>query len=379
MEVYMIRYLTAGESHGEKLTGIIEGFPANIDIKIENINKELKRRQVGYGRSERMKLEMDEIKVLSGLSEGKTTGNPISFTIENRGRNIPLKEVLKPRPGHSDLVGLIKYNQVGARNVLERASARETAIRVGVGAFCKEFLKIFNIEIYSHVIEIGKEKSELNYYRGLKLEDFERAETSPVRVVEKNFETRSMEEIARAKKDGNSLGGKIEIVVKNIPLGLGSYANWDRKLDGIIAYSLMGIQGIKAIEFGQGTRSSNIYGDDFQDEIFYDKEKGIKRKQNFAGGIEGGMSTGEDLVIRLTMKPIPTLKKGLRTIDIISKEASRTNYERSDVTAVPACSIVAENVLAIVLMDEFLKLIAGDFKEEIVKRYNEYMDYVGEK
>ncbi len=375
----MVRFLTAGESHGEKLTGIIEGFPANIEIDINRVNKELTRRQLGYGRSARMAIEKDEIEVLSGLSKGKTTGNPISFTIKNRGRNIPLEEVFKPRPGHSDLVGLIKYNQEGARNILERASARETATRVGVGAFCKEFLRVFNIEIYSHVISLGRSKSEINYYNGLRMEAFDLVDSSPIRTVDKNFEKRAIGEIEGAKLDGNSLGGQVELIVKNLPLGLGSYVNWDRKLDGKISQSLMGIQGIKAVEFGQGTRSGSIDGASYQDEIFYEKGRGFLRRQNFAGGIEGGMSTGDDLVIRLTMKPIPTLKKGLATIDINTKQEAKTRYERSDITAVPACSVVAENVVAIVLMDEFLRVISGDFKEEIVERYNKYMEYVREK
>lgn len=373
----MLRYLTAGESHGDRLVAIIEGFPANVKIDLENINRELKRRQMGYGRSERMELESDRVEIISGLRNNMTTGNPISFTIENKGKNIELTELKNPRPGHADLVGLMKYNQGGGRNTLERASARETALRVAVGAFSREFLREFEIDIKSHIIGIGSKSSPVDYYNNLDKGLLDKVDESSLRIVHKDFEEEAIREINRAKEAGDSLGGYIEVIVSNLPLGLGSYTNWDRKLDALLAYNLMGIQAIKSVEFGLGLGSASFLGSDYQDEIYYDG--GIKRYSNYAGGIEGGVSNGEDLVIRLSMKPIPTLKKGLRTINIDSKKEAKTHYERSDVLALPACSVVCENVVALVLMDEILKLTGGDFMEEIIDRYNKYLNYLKEK
>lgn len=370
----MIRFLTAGESHGNCLIGIIEGIPANLYLDIDFINNELKRRQGGFGRSDRMKIENDKVKILSGVNNNLTTGNPISILIENRGRNIELVEITKPRPGHGDLVGALKYNQKGGRNILERASARETAMRVALGSICKLLLRELNISIYSHVINIGGVVGEINYYNGLNLDDLDLADKSELRVLDKESEKKMIKKIEEAKEEGNSLGGTIEIIGINIPVGLGSHINWERKLDARLAAALMGIQGIKAVEIGLGTYASKVYGSSFQDEIIYTDK--YRRKTNNAGGIEAGISNGEDIVLRATMKPIPTLRQPLETVDMITKEKALAQFERSDVCAVPSASIVAENMVAYIIADEILRKFGGDFIEELILNYNNYIKYL---
>lgn len=371
----MVRFLTAGESHGETLTGIIDGIPANIYLDIDFINKELKRRQMGYGRSSRMQLEIDEVNILSGISKGFTTGSPITVSIKNRGTNIELVEVTKPRPGHGDLVGALKYNQKGARNIIERASARETAMRVALGSICKLLLKEFNINIYSHVINIGGISSNVNYYKGLKTEELIRADESSIRVIDKNSEEKMIRKIQEAKEKGDTLGGTIEIIAKNIPTGLGSHTNWDTKLDARLAAACISIQGIKGVEFGLGNLAASTPGSEFHDEIFYDDNK-YKRRTNNAGGIEAGISNGEDIIIRATMKPIPTLMKPLETVDMITKEKTIAQFERSDVCAVPSASIVAESMIAYIITDELIKKFGGDSLEEIKTNYYNYLKYL---
>ena len=368
----MFRFLTGGESHGEGLIGIIEGFPANMYFDIDYINQELCRRQKGYGRSNRMSIEKDEALVLSGVNHKYTTGNPISIMIKNRGTNIDLVEITRPRPGHGDLAGALKYNQKGGRNVLERASARETAMRVAIGSICKLFLKEFNISIYSHVIQIGDTKAMKNYYNRITKDDLIKADKSPVRVLDKKSEGLMIEKIEEAKKNGDTLGGIIEVIGTSIPVGLGSYTNWDRKLDGKIAQSILSIPGIKGIEFGLGFDTSNILGSEYHDEIFYGNN-GYYRETNNAGGIEGGVSNGEDIVFRAVMKPIPTLRKPLKTIDMKTKETVFAQFERSDVCAVPSASIVAESMFAYVLAGEMMLKLGGDSMEEIRANYENYM------
>lgn len=372
----MITFQTAGESHGQYLTGVISGIPSNLSFDYDFINRELKRRQSGYGRSQRMDIEEDNIKVLSGLSDNKTTGNPISILIKNKGRNIPLKEIYKPRPGHGDLIGTLKYNLDGGRNVLERASARETAMRVALGGICKLLLKEFNIEIFSHVINIGGITSDTDYYNGLDLEKLNLTSLyeKSLRVVDKT-ENEMMEKIHSAKKEGNSLGGSIEIIVRNTPSGLGSHISWDRRLDALLSYGLMSIPGIKAIEFGLGVESADISGKIMQDEITFENLQ-YKRLSNNSGGIEAGISNGEDIVVRLHMKPIPTLKIPLETIDIRTKEKSKAISERSDVCAVPAAGIVGEAMVAHILASEFMRKFGGDSIEEITRNHISYMDYI---
>ncbi len=366
----MIRFLTAGESHGESLIGIIEGIPANLYLDIEFINNELKRRQMGYGRSQRMAIERDEIIVLSGVNQGYTTGNPISLMIKNRGTNIELVEITRPRPGHGDLAGTLKYNQKGGRNTLERASARETAMRVALGSICKLLLKEFNINIYSHVVQIGDIRVQKSY-KDISREELLKADESPIRVLDKEKEKLMIDKIERAKEEGETLGGIIEVIGMNVPLGLGSYAHWDRRLDGKIAYSIMSIPGIKGIEFGAGFDVANKLGSQVHDEIYY-AEGRYYRKSNNAGGIEAGVSNGEDIILRAVMKPIPTLKKPLRTVDINTKEEVVAQFERSDVCAVPSASIVAENMLAYVLANEMLIKFGGDSMEEIIANFENY-------
>ena len=370
----MIRFLTGGESHGEKLTGIIDGIPANLFMDIEYINNELARRQSGYGRSVRMNIEKDELQVLSGVKNSLTIGSPISILINNKGTNIELNEITKPRPGHGDLVGALKYNQVGGRNILERASARETSMRVGLGSICKLLLREFNIQIFSHVINIGGISSQKTYYNNLDMEDLKNCDSSPIRCIDKDAESLMIKKVSNAMEDGNTLGGSIEIVVKNIPVGLGSHTNWDMKLDGLLSQALLSIPGIKAVEFGRGIDVANMSGDNFHDEIYY--EGFYKRKSNNAGGIEAGISNGEDLVIKIYMKPIPTLRKPLGTIDMITKETAIAISERSDVCAVPSASIVGESMVSFVLANELTKKFGGDSLEEMKNNFESYNRYL---
>lgn len=366
----MIRFLTAGESHGEYLVGIIEGFPSNMYLDVNYINNELKRRQSGFGRSNRMSIEKDEAVILSGVNNNFTTGNPISILIKNRGTNIDVDRIIRPRPGHGDLSGMLKYNHQDAKNVMERASARETAMRVAVGSICKLLLNEFNIRIYSHVVQIGPIKSiDKNY-----VEDEEillQADKSPLRVLNKESEELMIKEIERAKDEGDTLGGVFEVIGKKIPVGLGSYASWDRRIDGIIAGCIMSIPGIKGIEFGLGFDVANRLGSQVHDEIYYDGKRYF-RKTNNAGGIEAGISNGENIVFRAVMKPIPTLKKPLKTVNITTKEEDLAQFVRSDVCAVPSASIVAENMFAYVLANEMIAKFGGDSVEEMKTNYNNY-------
>ena len=370
----MIRFVTAGESHGEALIGIIEGIPANLLLDIEFINRELRNRQMGYGRSARMEMERDEVNIISGVSNGFTTGNPISISIKNRGTNIELVEVTKPRPGHGDLVGALKYNQKGGRNILERASARETAMRVALGSICKLLLRELGINIYSHVINIGGIYSDLRYYNGLNIEDLALANDSPIRVIDKVSEEKMIKKIKISQEEGDTLGGIIEVVAMGVPVGLGSHTNWEKKLDGRLSASIVSIQGIKAVEFGLGLESASTMGSAFHDEIIYDN--GYKRRTNNAGGIEAGISNGEDIVLRATMKPIPTLRKPLDTVDIVTKEKAIAQFERSDICAVPSASIVIEAMVAYILADEIVNKFGGDFLEELKINYTNYINYL---
>jgi chorismate synthase len=389
----MLRFLSGGESHGKCLVGIIEGLPAGLFISKDDINIDLKRRQGGYGRGGRMKIESDEVEILSGIRWGKTIGSPIALYIKNRDWNnwektmnsesqfeVSITPITKPRPGHADLAGFLKYGHSDIRNVLERSSARETAIRVAIGAVAKKFLKEFNIFIGSFVCGIGSVNLEIEISQ-LKEDDLlelhTKAESSKVRCPFIQIENKMIELIDEAIKNGNSLGGRFVVFAVGVPPGLGSYVHWDRKLDGIIAQAFMSIQAIKAVEIGDGVDISKKFGSEVMDEIFYDGF--FYRKTNHMGGIEGGMSNGMPIVIKATMKPIPTLRKPLKSIDVFTKERVDAAYERSDICAVSAASVIGEAVLAWSLAQTFLEKFSGDNIEDVRKNYEFYLNRIGIK
>lgn len=382
-----LRFLTAGESHGKGLIVVLEGFPSELSISAEEINVELARRQKGYGRGGRMLIEKDQVEILSGVRRGKTLGSPIALFVKNRdyenwekimspepsGENAgnPLQ---RPRPGHADLSGGIKYNHRDLRNILERASARETTVRVAAGAVAKKLLKVFGIGVQSHVTSLGPVSLKKN------APDYGRlnaaADKSPVRMIEKNAEKEAMRLIDKAKEKGDTLGGVFEVVITGVPLGLGSHVQWDRKLDGRLAQSLMSLQAVKGVEIGHGFENASRFGSQVHDEIAYGKSKGFYHLTNRAGGIEGGMSNGEPIIVRAAKKPISTLRKPLRSVDIETKGEIKAAYERSDVCALPAASVIGEALCAWVVADAFLEKMGGDFLEEIRQRYQLYMRHV---
>ena len=384
-----LRFLTAGESHGKGLTVIIEGIPSNLKISQDYINSELARRQSGYGRGGRMKIEKDKAEILSGVRFGLTLGSPITLFIKNRdwenwtdimsveGKPTEKREITNPRPGHADLVGGIKYGFTDLRNVLERASARETAARVAVGAVCKQLLEDVGIKIGSYVISIGNEKVSDKYLE-LSLEKrFINAEKSEVRIPIPEEDEKFKNLIDRAKKEGESLGGTFTVFATGVPIGLGSYVQWDRRLDGKIAQAMMSIQAMKGVEIGEGFKLADKFGSEAHDEIFWDKEKGFYHKTNRAGGLEGGITNGEPIIVNVAMKPIPTLmrQKSLKSVNIKTKEPFLAAKERSDVTAVPAGAVVGEAMLAIVLADAILEKFGNDNWPDIKRRVKEYIDY----
>ncbi|MCR4431372.1 MAG: chorismate synthase [Tepidanaerobacteraceae bacterium] len=368
-----MRYLTAGESHGKALVAVIEGLPANLGISEDSINRELLRRRQGYGRGGRMQIEKDEVEILSGIANGRTTGSPLALMIKNldydnwKDRKVP--PVTMPRPGHGDLAGILKYNQDDIRNVLERASARETAARVAVGAVAKQLLAVFGIRIMSHVVSIGGVSlTDVSY----SIEVLAGADRSPVRCIDEPISKKMMEAIDEAKARGDSLGGVFEVVAYNVPVGLGSHVQWDRKLDGLIAQSFMSIQAIKGVEIGLGFEAAQRSGSEVHDEIFYDEGKGYYRRTNNAGGLEAGMTNGCPVVVRAAMKPIPTLYKPLRSVDVKTKEPVCASIERSDICAVPAASIVGEAALAWVLAGAAVEKFGGDSIEEMNNNFENY-------
>ena len=385
----MLRYLTSGESHGQSLISILDGVPSNIELNIDEINDELKKRQGGYGRGGRMKIEQDKINILGGVRGKLTLGGPISIEVKNKDYknwteymnpmdkvDLESKKVNNVRPGHADLVGCLKYDFDDARNVLERSSARETASRVAIGAICKQILKNFDIDFTSHVVQIGKVKDnnlyEFDYIK-------ENVDKSQVRCVNENIEKEIIEEIDKVKQNGDTIGGVVEIRVKNLIPGLGSYTHFDKKIDGCLAMHLMGTQAIKGVEIGIGFNVANNYGSNVMDEITYNENHGIRRNTNRLGGIEGGMTTGEEIVIRCAMKPIPTLYKPLNSINMNTLEGYKASIERSDNCAVPACSVVCENVVAFVICKYFLEKIGGDNLEDLKSNYNSYLKRLGER
>lgn len=381
-----MRYLTSGESHGPQLTVIVEGVPANLEIKVEDINKEMFKRQGGYGRGRRMQIEKDTVEIVSGVRNGYTLGSPITMVVTNddfthwrkimgaapisdEERENMKRTITKPRPGHADLVGGMKYNHRDLRNVLERSSARETAARVAVGALCKVLLEQLDIEIYSRVVEIG----------GIKDKDFYDSETfkanldrNDVRVIDDGIAQAMRDKIDEAKNDGDSIGGVVQVVVENMPVGVGSYVHYDRKLDGRIAQGVVSINAFKGVSFGEGFKAAEKPGSEIQDEILYNTESGYYRGSNHLGGLEGGMSNGMPIIVNGVMKPIPTLYKPLNSVDINTKEDFKATIERSDSCAVPAASIVCEHVVAFeiakALLEEFQSNHIEQLQQQIADR-----------
>lgn len=385
-----MRYLTAGESHGPELTAIIEGLPAGMPLLAEDINLELVRRQGGYGRGGRMKIEKDQVRITSGVRHGKTLGSPVTLIVENRdwknwqtvmsAKEVPekeqkLRQVTHPRPGHADLVGGMKYHHDDLRNVLERSSARETTMRVAIGAIAKKLLKELEIEVAGHVTVLGGIKAEIPAEISL-AEVKKRSEKSEVRVVDASVETQMKQLIDQTKKNGDTIGGIVEVLVGNVPAGLGSYVQWDTKLDAKLAQAIVGINAFKGVEFGVGFEAANLPGSKVMDEIIWTKEVGYRRKTNHLGGFEGGMTNGETIIVKGVMKPIPTLYKPLMSVDIQTKEPYKASVERSDSTAVPAASVVAENVVATVLAEEILAKFSSDSFEELKEAVMNYRQYV---
>lgn len=385
-----MRYITAGESHGPQLTAIIEGLPAGMSLTTEDINIELARRQTGYGRGGRMKIEKDQVQITSGVRHGKTLGSPVTLVVENHDwknwttimsveavgeQEQELRRVNKPRPGHADLVGGMKYHHQDLRNVLERSSARETTMRVAVGAVAKKLLQELDIIVAGHVLNLGGVKAEVP--ENLTVAEIkERSEASEVRVVDPTVEEDIKALIDQTKKDGDTIGGVVEVIVGGVPAGLGSYVQWDCKLDGKIAQAVTSINAFKGVSFGIGFDAANRPGSKVMDGIIWEKDKGYVRTGNNLGGFEGGMTNGEPIVVQGVMKPIPTLHKPLMSVNIDDHEAYRASYERSDSTAVPAASVVCENVVATVLAQEILEEFSSssmDALKEEIKAYREYL------
>ncbi|MCZ8520532.1 MULTISPECIES: chorismate synthase [Paenibacillus] len=384
-----MRYLTAGETHGPQLTAIIEGFPSNVNIDFEAVNFQLARRQKGYGRGRRMQIEKDTANIVGGVRHGKTTGAPIALVVENNdwkhwtsimniepieGSDESKRRVNRPRPGHADLNGGLKYNQRDLRNILERSSARETTMRVAVGGMARELLKEFGIKVAGQVIRIGEvevQRQELPIDELIAI-----TEESPLRVTDKEAEARMIAAIDAAKDDGDTLGGIVECIIEGIPSGLGSHVQWDRKLDGRIAQAVLSIQAFKGVEFGIGFEAAERRGSSVHDEILHDEARGFYRATNRAGGFEGGMTTGEQIVVRGVMKPISTLYKALQSVDIDTKETFTAQVERSDTCAVPAAGVIMENVIAWEVANAFMEKFGGDSIEEIRRNYESYLEQV---
>ncbi|HEY7948502.1 MAG TPA: chorismate synthase [Acidimicrobiales bacterium] len=379
----MLRYLTAGESHGKALVVIVEGLPAGLPITVEEIQAELARRRLGFGRGPRMRFEADEVTLLAGIRHGRTLGSPVAIEIGNTEwpkweeemsphPGVPSKVLTKPRPGHADLAGMQKYGFDDARDVLERASARETAARVAAGALAKALLARLDTTLISHVVAIGPEQVE-NEARPTPA-DLERVDSSDVRCFDPDAEHRMVTAIKAAAKDGDSLGGVVEILVYGAPVGLGSHVHWDRRLDGLLAQALMSIQAIKYVEIGEGASVAGRRGSDAHDSISWDAAAGTyERATSRAGGIEGGMSTGGLIVARLGMKPLATLNRPvLGTVDVVTKESTVSFKERTDVTAVPAMGVVAETMTALVLASEVLRKFGGDSLAETIRNHESF-------
>jgi len=389
----MLRFYSAGESHGQALLAFLSGLPAGLPVDLEFVNHELHRRQLGYGRGGRQKIEKDRADVFAGVRHGQTIGAPIALRIENRDwsnweKILPVeasdapeassRKLTAPRPGHADLAGSQKFNFHDARYILERASARETAARVAAGALARLLLKEFGIQIGSHVIQVGHVQLERTAaWEQIRTvcDDLE----SPLRCVDSATQDKMKAEVDAALKAGDTVGGIFEIVAHNVPVGLGSHAQWDEKLDGKLAQALMSVQAVKAVEIGSGVLAARSYGSEVQDEISYDKKaKRFRRSSNRAGGLEGGITNGEDLVIRGYLKPISTLRKALGSADMVSKEPVQAAYERSDWCVVPAGGVAGEAMVGLVLADAFLQKFGGDSLAETRRNFEGYAKQIDE-
>ena len=390
----MIRFSTAGESHGEALIAMVTGLPAGVPIDLEFVNRELWRRQQGYGRGGRMKIETDKAHVLSGVRHGKTIGSPVAIEIVNRdwknweeklpvGVGDPAKHqaVASPRPGHADLAGALKYNFPDARYVLERASARESTARVAAGAFAKLMLRELGIEVLSHVIRVGRVELE----RGAQWDEIVALAAKQDVVlgcVDEQTEERMKGEVEEAARTGDTVNGVFEVVAHGVPAGLGTYATWDERLDGLLAWSVMSLQAVKAVEIGRGVTASESFGSKVHDPIHYDDQETGKptrftRPHNNAGGIEGGVSNGEDLVVRGYLKPISTLRRPLESVRFDTREATSASYERSDICVVPAAGVAAEAMVALTLADVAQRKFGGDSALEMKRNFAGYIEQIG--
>lgn len=389
-----MRYLTAGESHGPQLTTIIEGLPAGMPLLAKDINEELARRQKGYGRGRRMQIEKDTAQIASGIRHGLTLGSPVALVVENNdwkhwtkimgqepleldeGEEVKRK-ITRPRPGHADLNGGLKYGHRDLRNVLERSSARETTVRVAAGAVAKKLLSLLGIEVASHVVEIGGVKSEVRNYKSISLLK-EITENSPVRCLDPKAEVEMMKAIDQAKENGDSIGGIVEVIVEGMPPGVGSYVHYDRKLDAKLAAAIVSINAFKGVEFGIGFEAAHKPGSEVHDEIAWNEEDGYYRKSNRLGGFEGGMTTGMPIVVRGVMKPIPTLYKPLQSVDIDTKEPFTASIERSDSCAVPAAAVVAEHAVAWEIASAIVDQFYADRLDTLVDTVEKQRQYARE-
>jgi chorismate synthase len=366
-----LRFLTAGESHGRALLAILEGMPAGLALSESDIEPQMRRRQAGYGRSVRMKLEADRAELVSGVLRGETIGGPLGLRIENRDVRLEEPELTRPRPGHADLVGAMKFGFTDVRRALERASARETAARVAVGAVCRRLLAEFGVSIFSHVTELGHVAIRTRPERWDAIPAI--AEESELRCVDPDAEAAMRDLIEDAKERGDTVGGVFEVVALGVPPGLGSYVHWDRKLDGRLAQAVMSIHAVKGVEIGNGFGVAREPGSTAHDEIFWSRERGFYRETNRAGGTEGGVTTGEPVVVRGAMKPLSTLMSPLRSVDIRTKESITGAVVRSDVSAVPAAGVVGEAMVAFVLADVFLEKFGGDSIADVRAAFGAYM------
>jgi chorismate synthase len=388
----MLRFYTAGESHGQALLAFISGLPAQLPIDVEFINQELHRRQLGYGRGGRQKIEKDRAEIFAGVRHGKTIGAPVALRIENRDwanweKILPVeaseddpgtRKIVAPRPGHADLAGSQKFDYHDARYILERASARETAARVAAGAFAKLLLRELGTEIASHTVLVGHVKLD----RAAAWEEIRAISgnlESPLRCVDAAVEEKMKAEVDAALKAGDTVGGIFEVVAHNVPVGLGSHAQWDEKLDGKLAQAVMSIQAVKGVEIGAGVTAAGSYGSEVQDEITYDKTAHrFRRSSNRAGGLEGGIANGEDVIVRGYLKPISTLRRALGTADMVTKEPVQAAYERSDWCVVPAAGVAGEAMVALVLADAFLQKFGGDSLAETRRNFDNYARQIDE-